>query len=488
MEDLIFGLISSPDKIGANNHAGVLRELTLTWLRYGYQGSVIEASNIDDLLQKVSETSYSFCLIQTEGHVIDEKWHPAYWNTEGFYDGIWRLIREKDFFIIGEIENNNSGYPGLKTDCLLVNMNYFRLAKPKLGNPQLSVRELNPFKLAPGHTIYPAPKGGKVKLVPQINGWNFINTSLGFGLPVQGFSSSVNTSRFNLKADTHQNNFTSFLRKYDSTAISEKGLTESQFKFLNKIKIQLDNSRNSVFLWNIESYDDLTPNSEHPIGTLFSVASGFKPVRIIESNGCGAKTKVVYFDYSKKALEIRKLLVEEWDGKDFPHFVKHIMKLFPYPSTHYQLWEGITPENINWRDVELVWEQELNKWGGAKAFQDSWLEYRALPHEYMHCNLLADKKELLARISSLDDTYIWWSNAFFTVYSNWLFSYDERRQLFEKWIESLAIANPTCLVNGSDHNNSSVNGLTASEYFNSLRVSPANELVINKLHQYSIRY
>jgi hypothetical protein len=115
-----------------------------------------------------------------------------------------------------------------------------------------------------------------------------------------------------------------------------------------------------------------------------------------------------------------------------------------------------------------MWETEVNKWGGHGVFGEHWRRYRRLSHEYIPCNLLGDRTELLKRICRERNAAIWWSNAFFTTFGNWLFTIDQRQAIYKSWIRQLAERNPSLLLYGSDYVNISVNHVRAGEYLEKL--------------------
>ena len=81
-------------------------------------------------------------------------------------------------------------------------------------------------------------------------------------------------------------------------------------------------------------------------GSVFAVArteSGFKPNAILHAHGFGEETEVVFFDYSERALAIRRYLVESWDGTDFPGLVRWL------ESIGYRGWLVVEEES------DLVW-------------------------------------------------------------------------------------------------------------------------------------
>ena len=72
-----------------------------------------------------------------------------------------------------------------------------------------------------------------------------------------------------------------------------------------------------VFVLNYESYDDIAeppPGFTPPVSTLYCVAAGLKPNRILATHGVDADSRVVFFDYSQQALDFRRGLDGECGG------------------------------------------------------------------------------------------------------------------------------------------------------------------------------
>jgi len=94
---------------------------------------------------------------------------------------------------------------------------------------------------------------------------------------------------------------------------------------------------------------------------------------------------------------------------------------------------------------------------------------------------------LLARIRPEARAAVWWSNAFFTMYSNWHRTGDQRRDRYERWSEGLARRAPEILVYGSDYNNVSVNSVRAGEYWRRYREGGGTPLEPCSINSHSIR-
>ncbi len=329
----------------------------------------------------------------------------------------------------------------------------------------------------------------KKNIVTDCDGWNFIQNCHLHNLSVSKFNTGIDNCRFDLAKSRNPRHFTQLIGKSVNHIDNAKELTFEQETFIKRIRKQLEHAKKGVFLFNIEPYDDLVPQKNStPLDALFSVAAGFKPYRILFSQGFHQDTQVVLFDYSLKALEVRQFMIENWDGVDFVSFIKKLFNHFSQTEVFYQLWYGVTPETLDWDDMEYLWQQELVKWGGAEAFKVHWQACQKLLHKYIHCDLLKDRQEVLIEMSQYQNSYIWWSNAFFTIFSHWFYSASERKSQYINWVKDLAEVTPNCQINGADHNNIAVNGLTAQKYFEQFNQQHNDELIPQNLHSVEIQF
>lgn len=502
VDGVVFGLLDTYGRTAGSGLAEKLRNFTIAWSRFGYHDDILEDTSLNKLLGQALKLGYRYCLVQSCGHVIGETWIPKHWEQVDFQTALERWIDSHNFFVTGTILHSEQGWYGLADDCLLVNLkHYAELGQPDFGRPGTTAVEV----VKPGVTRESAsdsdrfrslePTQETVSVIPRHAGWNFINASLLGRLPVLNFSKSLDGSRINLfdpapqKMQAFAEYLDTELPDYSSTD-SHPELSYGQRQFLNSIDSQVKESRKGVFLFNLESYQDVVErpdNFDPPVTSLYSVAAGFKPNMILHSLGFNETTRMVFYDYSTIALEVRKVMVSEWDGEDFPQFVRYLMKKFPSSDVFYQLWGNLGPDQINWDDMQQLWTDETDKWGGESVLKEHWNAYRNLRHEYIPCNLFRDHTSLLAAIDGQPNSAIWWSNAFFTIYSNWLYTADERKKIYDNWLEKLVERNPDIYIYGSDYNNTNVNHIRAGEYLERYRVMGDDYLKPGRLAKYEIR-
>lgn len=502
IDGLVFGLLDTSGRISDERLADRLRNFTIAWSRFGYHDDILENDSLDGLLKEALDMGYSYCLVQSCGHVIGETWIPEHWEQVDFQTALRRWIDSEEFFVTGTIlQSPDDGY-GLADDCLLVNLKHYdALGRPGFGQPGAAATEtvLARAIMAPEpdserfESLQPTQEtaGG----TPLLAGWKFIDASLRSGLAVLNFNKSIDGSRISL-FDPSPAKMQAFARYLDtllpgySRSDPDTDLSRGQRQFLDSIDDQVKDSRKGVFLFNLESYQDVIEHPDHfspPVTSLYSVAAGFKPNMMLHALGFDNSTRMVYFDYSTTALEIRKVINTEWDGVDFPRFVHDLMEQFPPGEVFYQLWAGLSPDEIAWDDLEQLWRNEIEKWGGESVFRDHWSRFRGIRHEYVHCNLLTDRDGLLAAIDDRPDSAIWWSNAFFTIYSNWLYTADQRKAIYDSWLEQLAKRNTDIFVYGSDYNNINVNHIRVGEYLERYLADSDNCLKPGRFFKHEIR-
>lgn len=491
--ELVFGLLASGDADAAAS-APTCRDLTIAWSRYGYRDAIVEAPTVDAILEEASSRGHRYCLIQAPGILIRESWRGDEGAGLDFLSELASWIEKHEFLAVGRIESGRGGWYGLDERCLLVDLERYRaLDRPAFGDPDEVLRELpDPDAITEdGGLRSLTPSGRTTPVRPALGGWGLIDSALRGGVPVLDFDRPLRNQLLDITPRSGDD-FSRFLGEGIARYGEGKGtaLRPDQRELLDVIALHAANARRGVFLWNIESYADVErppPDFEGPVGQLYSVAAGFKPNRILHTHGFDAATRVTFVDYSRNALDIRRFAIESWDGRDLAGFFRRVFDRFPYPETYYHLWRDLAPDELAPGDLESAGSAEVERWGGEEAFAQHWAAYRELHHEFVHCDMVGEPGPLLERVEADPRAVIWWSNAFFTVCSNWYHPWTERRARYERWISELARRNPELLCYGSDHNNTNVNWIRAGEYWRRYAEIPGGDLVPRKLQQHEIR-
>jgi hypothetical protein len=496
---LILGLLDTSRQIADPSVAGRLRELTIAWSRFKYFGSIVEDDSVDAILSTAMRRQADYCLIQAHGHILDEVWHPDGGETVDVLTALQRWIATHDFLVTGHIIGGDGDAYGLSCRFLLVDLKRYR----ELGCPLFSAPFAGMRRVARARHVAPdsgeaqrlEPTGETAGIARDVSGWSFVDASLSAGLPVYAFPSSVTAAAVELDAGAAP---LAAIRRVllphlpDPQVDAACGTPDERaMHFLQRVRNLTASLPRGVFVWNIEGYGDIEKRPEGfepPIRALYTVAAGFKPNRILETHGFNANTRMVIFDYSRPGLAFRRLLHEKWDGTDYPDFLRFLFNELPSRVAHYVLWEGAIPETVDWSDIEARWQAELVAWGGAQALRKHWRRFRDIRVEYVCCDLLTEPAPLLERVCDDPAAVIWWSNAFFSVHSTWLYTAAYRRAQYREFIDALADRAPDLFLYGADCNNISVNFVQARAYRDWYNQAGGDELEPAKRHRYEIRF
>ena len=386
-----------------------------------------------------------YCIIQCVGHLIKEG---------AFFDLLEKWMETHNFFITGHImdkHNPNSayspgkGYYGLHKQCLLVNLDYYKkFDKPVYGKKNNEETILTKAKrhIRDIHDDYTPlllqPTDETLVCTPLVDGWNFINISLEKGLTVYNFHPKI--------------------REQKQYVYPNKSATElnSQLSWINNI---ISFAPTCVFFWNTENYKDLKyVKIEKPIDKIYSVAAAFKPNFILNTFDFHEDTKIIYFDYSKPALAFRKMLLEHWDGTNYPEFLRWAKSKYSINETVGRITENETHESL--------WEREINWWDGYENIQKHWNRYKKLKHSFVYCDIVNDPSPIISKITNGGTQIIWWSNAFHTVNAHYLRGLQGVKTCYNKWVSQLKNKNENIYIMGKNYLNEPVEGGTLKEYLN----------------------
>jgi len=472
-EGVLYGLLDTSAAIGDPRVAAKCRDLTITWSRYDYHGPVIEGASIDAVLDGALAQPARYCFIQSPGWIIRERWNIEQTATGTFLSALQEWMDRQEAMVAGRIRMAPGAWFGVDPECLLVDLARFEACgRPRFGEAEAAEREL-PVPVvvgANGDVGALRPSARSATAAPKLPGWHFVVASLRQGLQVLSLPDVVRGRLVDFvpRSPEARRCLRTVLDKgVEAGAAAPSDCSPEQGAFLESVATQASNARRGVFLVNIESYADIEtppPDFQGPVSTLYTVASGLKPNRILQTHGMGVQTRVVFFDYSERALAVRREMIEKWDGTDLPGFIRHLFSRFPPPDTFYQLWADCTAESMDWEAVEVLWRRDLDRLGGEPEFREHWRRYRRLDHVFVHCDLLTDPGPVFAQMREEPGAVIWFSNAPFTVHSNWRFMIDERKAMYERWIDGLVRRNPGMLLYGSDYANANVNCLSAGRY------------------------
>ena len=468
-DHLIIGVLDTSRQFEDSAVAAKCRDYTISCCRFDYFGPLIESDCVDDLLERACQSGRQYCLVQSYGHVMFRYRSGGSSINTNFLKTLMPWVSRHDFFVAGRVVEEPHRWYGLEETCFLVNLqHYLALGKPKYARTAnrgvivpATERTIKPTSQRPVLGALHGAKGS-VTMQPSLPGWNWFAEGLKAGIPIYDFEPSLRQCSSDVRPKSPQDLET--FRRYAGEGIFEyegdgqsPGLSDDWRRFLDFVKDQARYAKQGVFLTNYENYQGLEHVAREfggPVSTFYGVAAGFKPNRILETHGFGRQTKVVFFDYSKIALDIKRTLHAEWDGAGYPDFIQRVAKRFP--DAFYQLWSK--PGGLDMDLVLTIWENEMDVWGGEANFRRHWSEYRRLPHRFIHCDLFIDPQPLLAAVRAEPAAVMWWSNVFHSLNGVWFYEREQRKRIYQCWLKSLARINPELLIYGADVHNLPING------------------------------
>jgi len=449
---LVCGLLA-PDQTSENHRKA--RSLTVSWLRWGYTGDIVEGTSVDDILNVCASRDFDYCFILGAGMIVRQQRTPEQDEAAEFFPALSRWVGKKTFLVCGEVLCTPERSQGLRSRWLLVDLRRYR----EFGCPKFAGKM--PVLVEGRDSAESASESGKAPEFPE--GARLIQASLEHQLKLHDLAANLRELLADLGPDLNE-----------------------QPGFVEDLIGQSDRLKRGVFPWNFEPYADVAESPADwrgPISTLYSVAAGLKPNMILNTHGFAEDTEVVFFDYSAYELEFRKLLCSEWDGIDYPGFLKYAAGKLP--SDAYYALPGVSAGDPM---MDELWRREVSLWGGEKQFQSHWSRYRKLRHRFVVCNLLTEQESILKELSPAAGTVMWWSNAFATVYTACHYCIEEKQALYESWIRALALKAPEMLLYGSDHSNSSVNGMNARDYLTAYEKAGGDPLKERRLNRRAIHF
>ncbi|HZF13192.1 MAG TPA: hypothetical protein VFE33_30745 [Thermoanaerobaculia bacterium] len=494
---LIVGVLDTHGRLGDSALEAKLRDFTLSLCRFDYDGPILESSSVDALLAAAGREGARYCLVQAHGHTMVRHGDRRQATHTNLVKALSTWLPAHDFLLAGRLVDGGDDWYGVDEIGFVVDLETYRaLGQPRF-TPAADGRRSLPAVAA---TRFTGPEGaglsglasltpaaGTVDACPTLPGWGLIAASLAQGKPVLGFTETLERCGLDLRPRSATE--TASLARFSGAGILDfpggnggeangSPLSRDWRSFLDYVVQQARNSKRGIFLGNFEGYEDVeTPPAgfRGPVTGLYAVAAGFKANRILHTHGFDRGTRMVFFDYSPLALDLRRILVEEWDGVDFPDFVARIADRLP--DAFYQLWGNLWATRPGALDLEVlggIWERELALWGGAPAFEQHWARYREIPHLYLHCDLFAAPEPLGAALAPGASEVMWWSNAFHSLNGVWFYDREDRHGIYRRWLESLAAINPDLLLYGADVDNLDLGGVRLADHHRARREAPAS--------------
>src|SRR6056300_129955 len=294
---------------------------------------IVEGTSIDQIIIKASKLEIEWLLIVSYGH--------RFLNNQVIKD-IYQSSIERDSKITGHILQVKYSKDKIGKDeyllhpqCLYLNLKTWKnIGSPEFGEPitskilkHIPIRSEDNF-----HDNYTPfwlkPNSKTLEYEGFLDtGWNLINTALNNGIEIHSFPEEIKNSKSYLYPETNYESLYDALSntvEEDTYMESIKDLDNSKYVYFSETSFKHHQGRNYIF--NTEELgkidiEDFKQNTN--LKTIYTAASGFKFLELLVTQQWNSNTEIIFFDYSKPTLYLKRKLIEEWDGVDYIGFLKH---------------------------------------------------------------------------------------------------------------------------------------------------------------------
>jgi len=454
MKTVTFGLYNqiSNRNLEYQDHIKFMTEFSLNQQVGMYAGrrnqktNIVESTNIDNIIANADTAGTDYVYIVAYGHrcvnmtIIDE---------------MIAYAEENGYGILGHILQDNpaepsKGFYSLHHQTVLINMDQWRAAGSpewgtygKVDNVELPTASRSVENFHDDYTPYWLKPTASTETFTGIlrEGWSLIAAFLKANQPIGNFPQNIRNSKQHIYPDSGRE-LQNFLANQSTSTIA--AISEPNQKFYLG-HTSFSPTQNNVFAFNTDSMmnDNMTYNKNIRLDNIYCVAAGFKPLQLMNQCEWHLNTRMVYFDYSDSALNFKKWLYENWDGRDYIGAIN-------YYKTNVD--KSFRPIWFLDKDMTSEWDRTVEVFGGEAAWLELWRVYRLIPHKFIKTNLFGDYNELIADITEnkRSNSLIWFSNSFNTEAAVRNFTRRQLQDLYLKFLEEVKDSSFSVQVCGTD--------------------------------------
>lgn len=415
---IVLGILDTAERIKTPLSEGFCRNLAEFWsVEYKMQGvNTITDTHPDELLRKAAATSAKWLIFSTLGTYFEET-YPFLQELKDF------IAREPDFFIMGHILDRKDYWYELHDQCFVLNLEHYRA----LGCPSYGTQRHGKFEMMKPERatenfhhdytpLWVKPSREFAMYSGLENGHSLLAEGFKAELPMIAFPQRLRVSKFQFSPPVRE----SFARKY--------WWWEARIKELDRL----------FYAFNTESIPPLAEGyTIKPLKRLYTVSSGLLFFKVLKRFPFASGCIVHFYDTSLHGLQIMRQIVQNWDGRDYPAFLKRV-----------------SPEGaliLNFQDAEQKWRKHLEDYGGEAL----WLEWfnRVKTHcqfRFHEANVFSEEMEWAQWLEPDPDPHadalFWLSNVFHFRYTSAMRSLEERFLMQRSMLQWLAKRNPNIFV------------------------------------------
>lgn len=349
-------------------------------------------------------------------------WHDGSWPSDSDFENELLKTIQEDWnkhevpwiaagHIIDYSESSKRRYPEWHHQCTVINIeewhksgaehpkNFRKNREPFIASEEKMHGDYTPIWLKPDSDVSEEREIQLEKMKMDFSKWNgFINLSLAKGCMVHNLPFSVRNEKHccypedDIEETMEWLLDLDFIDKYNEEDIVRLSKTiPSDKKEIWGFKVQ---KYFILYITNTEGvpFDKVIA----PFTTMCVPCSGLHQFKHIALN-LDTMKKVVWFDYNPYALAWTKMVLDEWDGRDFRQFVeKNLPRV---------LKDKLLRSNNIIFDPELV-DEFIESFGGEDAWVEVFNNIKQLEHVFLEVDMIKENDKLINAVGKNQTVFI----------------------------------------------------------------------------------
>jgi hypothetical protein len=376
--------------------------------------SIVESTE-DACIQSAEQENFDYVILTWEGNIFDihnyhEKCIDAVNDLDAKTNGNWLVCGQ----IIDQYENrvlyNDTNKDQWRNSFWLfpitaiVNIKKWReLGKPAWGNEGEFNELVNVVAseecIHDNYTPLEIRAGAGTSMTKTKKSWNIVNTSLLNGLTVYNLPVEVRSVQNYLYPEVNVDRYNQFwLSLYNMPKLTDQYKRVLNSIITSKYPKRINDSTWQFFIRNTEDYEPRYPElgtvDWSTVQTLMMPSSGFKDFIVsMGKNGPRKTFEYIHFDIIPQCVEIKRQIIELWDGKrtSFESVMSTIGKKYrsnPHDAFHMH----------SMKTFEEAYNHILPFFNSEQDLEEQWLKFKACTHKYIEADMLTDPYDAIKLI------------------------------------------------------------------------------------------
>ena len=403
---------------------------------------IVTDTDINVILEKALENQSEYLYLVSYGYISHDLFLP--------YLAI-DLAKQNNYSIVGHIMDDyphNKGFYYLHNQCMLINLkDYVEVGKPKftLGTSLCEYELPNIIRTDENfhddYTPLHIKKGIGNKIYTGFvhEGWEFIKCFIEHNKIIGNFTEDIRNRKHHLYPEHGEG-----LEKVLSGDKETMPWENNQREWLESTDI--DNfTYLDVFIFNTcPDIEQISYTKETYLDSIYCVASGFIPLKLLDMCKWDNNTTMIYFDFNQVSLDFKKYLIEHWDGNNYVDAVLHYRNNIDinFQATWFT-------DNVDAWEIE--WQKTIEYFGSVDDWLEFWKKYKNIKHEFVRCDIIQNNHILLDIMKEHQgNNLIWFSNVFHTKMTVRYYHPTTIKKSYDDFIHKMCETNNTIQICGFD--------------------------------------